>query len=77
LRWLVGLGGQSYFAEPLGDLFAKRWFTDLDDTIERRPGEKITAKRIYRDPMRPSHSHFVKTSGLSSLCFFMVTEPQY
>lgn len=36
----------------------------LDDTIERRRGAKIAAKGIYRDPVRSSHSHFVKTSGL-------------
>jgi hypothetical protein len=36
----------------------------LDDTIERRRGEQITAKGIYRDPVRSSHSHFVKISGL-------------
>jgi hypothetical protein len=36
----------------------------LDDHIERRRGAKITAKRIYRDPIRSSRSFFVKTSGL-------------
>jgi len=36
----------------------------LDDTIERRWGSKITARGIYRDPVRSSDSHFVKTSGL-------------
>ena len=36
----------------------------LDDTIERRRGAKIAAKGIYRDPVRSSHSHFVKASGL-------------
>lgn len=36
----------------------------LDETIERRRGEKIKAKGIYRDPVRSSHSHFVKCSGL-------------
>jgi hypothetical protein len=40
----------------------------LDDTIKRRRGEKITAKGIYRDPVRSSHAHFVKTSGLRWLC---------
>jgi hypothetical protein len=34
----------------------------IDDTIERRRGEKIKAKGIYRDPVRSSHSHFVKAS---------------
>jgi hypothetical protein len=36
----------------------------LDDTSERRRGDKITAKGIYRDPVRSSHTHFVKVSGL-------------
>jgi DDE superfamily endonuclease len=36
----------------------------LDDTIERRRGEHITAKGIYRDPVRSSHAHVVKASGL-------------
>ena len=36
----------------------------LDDTVERRRGAKIKAKGIYRDPVRSSKSHFVKTSGL-------------
>ena len=35
-----------------------------DETIERRRGERITAKGIYRDPVRSSHKHFVKASGL-------------
>src|SRR5918995_7390367 len=35
----------------------------LDDTIERRRGKRITAKGIYRDPVRSSHGHFVKASG--------------
>lgn len=36
----------------------------LDDTIERRRGAQIKAKGIYRDPVRSSHGHFVKASGL-------------
>jgi DDE superfamily endonuclease len=36
----------------------------IDDTIERRRGKRIRAKGIYRDPVRRSHSHFVKASGL-------------
>lgn len=35
-----------------------------DETIERRRGKLIRAKGIYRDPVRCSHSHFVKASGL-------------
>ena len=36
----------------------------IDDTIERRRGKRIAAKGIYRDPVRSSHGHFVKASGL-------------
>jgi hypothetical protein len=46
----------------------------LDDTIERRRGEKMTAKGVYRDPVRSSHSHFVKASGLRWLCLMLLVE---
>src|SRR6266516_2419631 len=36
----------------------------MDDTIGRRRGAKIAAKGIYRDPVRSSQRHFVKSSGL-------------
>ncbi len=36
----------------------------IDDTIERRWGGRIKARGIYRDPVRSSHGHFVKTIGL-------------
>ncbi|WP_407542700.1 transposase (plasmid) [Deinococcus radiomollis] len=36
----------------------------LDNTIERRTGAKISAKSIFRDPVRFSHEYFVKASGL-------------
>lgn len=36
----------------------------LDETLERRWGSKISARGIYRDPVRSSHGHFVKASGL-------------
>jgi DDE superfamily endonuclease len=35
----------------------------LEDTIERRRGEQITAKGIYRAPGRSAPAHFVKASG--------------
>ena len=48
----------------------------LDDTIERRRGARIKAKGIYRDPVRSSHSHFVKASGLRWLsCMLLQTVP--
>ena len=44
----------------------------LDDTIERRRGKRISAKGIYRDPVRSSHGHFVKASGLRWLSLMLV-----
>ncbi len=49
-----------------------QWCWDLDDTIERRRGAKIKAKGIYRDPVRSSHSHFVKASGLRWLSLMLL-----
>src|ERR671918_1535124 len=45
----------------------------LDDTIGRRRGEQITAKGIYRDPVRSSHTHVVKVSGLRWLACMLLT----
>jgi hypothetical protein len=44
----------------------------LDDTIERRRGKHIAARGIYRNPVRSSRSHFIKTSGLRWLCLSLV-----
>jgi hypothetical protein len=44
----------------------------MDETIERRRGAKIKAKGIYRDPVRSSRSHFVKTSGLRWLSVMLL-----
>jgi hypothetical protein len=44
----------------------------LDGTIERRWGAKIKARGIYRDPVRSSHGHFVKASGLRWLCVMLL-----
>jgi hypothetical protein len=44
----------------------------IDDTIERRRGAKIKARGIYRDPVRSSQSHFVKTSGLRWLSLMLL-----
>jgi hypothetical protein len=45
----------------------------LDDTIERRRGAQIKAKGIYRDPVRSSHAHMVKASGLRWLACMLLT----
>jgi hypothetical protein len=45
----------------------------VDETIERRWGKKISARGIYRDPVRSSRSHFVKTSGLRWISLMLLT----
>ncbi len=45
----------------------------MDDTIERRWGRRISARGIYGDPVRSSHGHFVKASGLRWLSFMVLT----
>lgn len=45
----------------------------LDDTIERRWGRRIQARGIYRDPVRSSGAHFVKTSGLRWMSLMLLT----
>jgi hypothetical protein len=44
----------------------------IDDTIERRRGRRISAKGIYRDPVRSSRGHFVKASGLRWLSLMLL-----
>src|ERR687890_444123 len=44
----------------------------LDDTLERRWGRRIRARGIYLDPVRSSHGHFVKASGLRWLSVMLV-----
>ena len=44
----------------------------IDDTIERRWGARIKARGIYRDPVRSSHGHFVKASGLRWLSLMVI-----
>jgi hypothetical protein len=58
------------------DAFAPRGplVLGLDDTIERRWGGKIQARGIYRDPVRSSDSHFVKTSGLRWLSLMLLAD---
>jgi hypothetical protein len=46
----------------------------IDETLERRQGKKIRAKGIYRDPVRSSHGHFVKTSALRWVCVMLLAE---
>jgi len=45
----------------------------IDETIERRWGQKIATRGIYRDAVRSSGSHFVKTSGLRWISVMLLT----
>jgi DDE superfamily endonuclease len=45
----------------------------VDDSIECRRGKRISAKGIYRDPVRSSRSFFVKTSGLRWLSLMLLS----
>src|SRR5215475_13792835 len=49
----------------------------LDDTIERRWGPKISARGIYRDPVRSSKGHFVKASGLRWLSTMLLVRVRW
>ena len=40
----------------------------IDETLERRWGKKISAKGVYRDPVRSIHGNFVKSSVLCGGC---------
>ena len=45
-----------------------------DETIERRRGDHIQAKGIYRDPVRSSKSHLSKASGLRWVTVMLLTQ---
>ena len=69
-----GLEASRILLNLLVSVFASRGpiILGLDDTIERRRGARIKAKGIYRDPVRSSHSHFVKASGLRWLSLMLL-----
>jgi hypothetical protein len=46
----------------------------IDETLERRWGKKISAKGVYRDPVRSTHGNFVKSSGLRWVCVMLLVE---
>ena len=46
----------------------------IDETLERRYGRKIAARGVYRDPVRSTHGHFVKSSGLRWVCAMLLVE---
>src|SRR5215211_5244089 len=69
-RVLLGLLVETFV--PRGPLVV-----GIDETLERRRGKKISAKGIYRDPVRSSHSHFVKTSALRWVCVVLLAEVRW
>jgi hypothetical protein len=46
----------------------------IDETLERRYGRKISARGVYRDPVRSTHETFVKSSGLRWVCAMVLVE---
>jgi hypothetical protein len=46
----------------------------VDETLERRYGRKISARGVYRDPVRSTHETFVKSSGLRWVCAMLLVE---
>lgn len=67
-------------AKTLLQMLIKLFFVDehtlvfgIDETIERRWGHKIASRGIYRDAVRSSGGHFVKTSGLRWISVMLLT----
>jgi DDE superfamily endonuclease len=71
---VVGLPARSYWAVAPSLSACRPILVGLDDTIERGWGKQIQARGIYRDPVRSSHSHFVKTSGLRWLSLRLLVD---
>jgi hypothetical protein len=47
----------------MADARSTRMRMAIDETIERRRGEWLSAKGTYRDPACSSYTHFGKTIG--------------
>jgi hypothetical protein len=46
----------------------------IDETWERRYGKKISARGVYRHPVRSTHETFVKSSGIRWVCVMLLVE---
>jgi hypothetical protein len=46
----------------------------IDETLERRYGRKISARGVYRDPVRSTHETFVKSTGPRWVCVMLLVE---
>src|SRR5215217_6339377 len=67
-RVLLGLLVEAFV--PQGDPLV----VGIDETLERRYGKKISARGIYRDPVRSTHETPVKSSGLRWICLMLLVE---
>ena len=67
-RVLLGLLVETFVAEgcPL--------ILGIDETLERRYGKRISARGVYRDPVRSTHETFVKSSGLRWVFAMLLVE---
>src|SRR5829696_7455408 len=46
----------------------------IDETLERRYGKRISARGVYRDPVRSTRETSVKSSGLRWVCVMLLVE---
>jgi DDE superfamily endonuclease len=67
-RVLLGLLVKAFV--PEGDPLV----VGIDETLERRYGKKISARGVYRDPVRSTHENFLKSSGLRWVCVMLLVE---
>jgi hypothetical protein len=51
-----------------------RLIVGIDETLERRYGKGISARGVYRDPVRSTHENLVKSSGLRWVCMMLLVE---
>ena len=76
-RSLVESRGESLLLGLLVEMFVAEGdplVVGIDETLERRYGRKISAKGVYRDPVRSTHENFVKASGLRWVCVMLLVE---
>jgi hypothetical protein len=66
-RILLGLLLEAFVGEG-------RLIVGIDETLERRWGKRISARGVYRDPVRSTHETFVKSSGLRWVCVMLLVE---
>jgi len=72
-RWNGRIVGRRFLAQVLRTILpADEVVIGVDDTIKRRWGIKIKAHGLYRDPVRSSRDHFVRTSGLRWLSLMIM-----